>query len=224
MLFSSLVITKGQRTRQTILDLAVDVASTEGLEALSFGKIAAQLGMSKSGLFAHFGSKLGLQLATVEAAQVRFVDAVLRPVLAQPRGLPRLWTLCDRWLHYAQGGVFKGGCFFAAVAAEYNNRPGEVRDRIAALTAAYTDDLERALEAARDQGHLAADSNPRQVAFELHALMAGANAGHQLIGGDEPFARAWEGIRARLRAVLTPDAPLLPGLQEDDPTPRWRIQ
>ncbi|HEX8188504.1 MAG TPA: helix-turn-helix domain-containing protein, partial [Pyrinomonadaceae bacterium] len=123
----------GERTRQAILEAAVDIASEEGLEGLTIGRLAAELSMSKSGLFAHFGSKEELQLATVEAARDVFVREVVRPAFGAPRGLARLWQLCDVWLGYVRREVFRGGCFFAAAAAEFDGRPGAVRDRVAAI-------------------------------------------------------------------------------------------
>ena len=118
---------RGQRTREAILKTAVDVASAEGLEGLTIGRLAAELEMSKSGLFAHFGSKEELQLATIGAAREIFVDEVVRPAFENDPGLSRLWALLDSWLRYAEAGIFKGGCFFAAASAEFDGRPGPVR-------------------------------------------------------------------------------------------------
>ena len=124
---------RGDRTRQAILEVAVDVASAEGLEGLTIGRLAAELSMSKSGLFAHFGSKEELQLATVEAARDIFIREVIRPSFEAGKGLARLWKLCDVWLAYVRSEVFRGGCFFAAAAAEFDGRPGLVRDRVAGI-------------------------------------------------------------------------------------------
>jgi AcrR family transcriptional regulator len=123
---------RGDRTRQAILEAAVDIASAEGLEGLTIGRLASELSMSKSGLFAHFGSKEELQLATVEAARDIFIREVIRPSFTAAKGLTRLWKLCDVWLAYVRGEVFRGGCFFAAAAAEFDGRPGPVRDRLSA--------------------------------------------------------------------------------------------
>jgi AcrR family transcriptional regulator len=124
---------QGDRTRRAILESAVHIASAEGLEGLTIGRLATELSMSKSGLFAHFGSKEELQIATVEAARAIFIHEVIKPAFDAAEGLPRLWKLCDIWLSYVQKGVFRGGCFFAAVAAEFDSRPGPVRDRIAEI-------------------------------------------------------------------------------------------
>src|SRR5246127_342650 len=123
---------KGVRTRESILRVAVDIASVEGLQGLTIGRLAEELEMSKSGLFAHFGSKEELQLATVEAARQRFVDEMFRPALRAPRGYPRLLAICRSWLDYIKRGVFPGGCFFAAASFEFDGRPGPIRDAVVA--------------------------------------------------------------------------------------------
>jgi len=121
---------KGERTRQSILERAVDLASLEGLEGLTIGRLADDLGMSKSGLFAHFGSKEDLQIAAIDAAAERFIDEIYTPALREPRGYPRLLAICRSWLSYLRRGVFPGGCFFAAASAEVDTHKGRVRDRI----------------------------------------------------------------------------------------------
>src|SRR5260370_31124237 len=122
---------RGVRTREGILRAAVCVASVEGLGGLSIGRLADELKMSKSGLFAHFGSKEDLQLATVEMARQIVVEHVIRPALAQPEGMPRLWALCDGWLCHVEKRVFAGGCFFTAASFEFDSRSGPVPDSIA---------------------------------------------------------------------------------------------
>ena len=133
MTSSTLTPAKGERTRTSILERAVDLASVEGLEGLTIGRLADELGMSKSGLFAHFGSKEELQLATVEAASRRYIDEIFTPALREPRGYPRLLAICRSWLSYVRRGVFPGGCFFVATALEMGARPGPVRDRLVCL-------------------------------------------------------------------------------------------
>ena len=122
--------TKGQRTRNSILEVAAALATEEGLEPLSIGRLAEATAMSKSGLFAHFGSKEELQLATVDHAAKLFVGEVIDPARGAPKGLARIWALCDHMIGYSERQVFPGGCFFAATSFEFNNRPGPVRDRI----------------------------------------------------------------------------------------------
>ncbi|MBC7931441.1 MAG: TetR/AcrR family transcriptional regulator, partial [Rubrivivax sp.] len=160
---------QGERTRAAILETAVHLASAEGLEGLTIGRLATELSMSKSGLFAHFGSKEELQLATVEAARAVFIREVIRPVFDVAHGMPRLWKLCDDWISYVQGEVFRGGCFFAAVAAEFDSRPGPVRDRIAGIMKEWLATLRRAVVEAQGEGHLDKDVNPTQLAFEFNA-------------------------------------------------------
>ena len=194
---------QGARTRQAILEAAVDVASAEGLEGLTIGRLASKLSLSKSGLFAHFGSKEELQLATIDAARSIFIREVIRPAFEADYGMARLWKLCDLWLGYVQGGVFRGGCFFAAAAAEFDSRPGTVRDRIAEIMKAWLDILRRAVVEAKEAGHTDKGVDPTQLAFEFNALELGANWAFQLYGDRQAFARAREAILERLRHVAT---------------------
>jgi len=187
-------LTVGERTRHNILRVAVDVASVEGLDGLSIGRLASELEMSKSGLFAHFGSKEDLQLATIDAARERFIEEVFRPAMNAERGLPRLEALCRAWLSYAQRKVFRGGCFFAAASAEFDSRPGVIRDRVAAVMAEWTNALETAVRKAQQEGDLAADLDVTQLAFEINAMMFAANWAFQLYGNKRVFTRAKNGI------------------------------
>jgi AcrR family transcriptional regulator len=185
-------ISKGARTRASILDRAVDVASVEGLEGLTIGRLAAELRMSKSGLFAHFGSKQELQLATVGAAAERFRARVIDPALELPEGAPRLRAMAERYLDQLQD--YSGGCFFAAATAEYDDRPGPVRDAIAASLDAWLQELER-------QARIAGVDRPERFAFELFSLVMGANSRYRLSGDGEVFAYASEALD-RLLAEL----------------------
>jgi AcrR family transcriptional regulator len=202
---------RGERTRRQILDLAVDLASVEGLEGLSIGKLAGKLKMSKSGLFASFGSKEELQLATIEHARQIFIDVVVRKPMMAPRGLPRLWALCDSWLDYASKSVFSGGCFFAAASAEFDSRPGPIRDRIAALMKEWLTTISVAVRKAQEAGHLRTDVDPDQLAFEMHSLSMGANWAHQLHGDKAAFDRARAAIRHRLSALAPAKNDCAPG-------------
>jgi AcrR family transcriptional regulator len=192
---------KGQRTRQSILDRAVDLASLEGLEGLTIGRLADELKMSKSGLFAHFGSKEELQLAAIEAASRRFVDSVVRPVLQEPRGYPRLVALCRSWLAYVQHGVFPGGCFFAAASFEFDGRPGIVRDAVVKEMGDWMAALEKAIRLAKEEGHIDPKLEPTQLAFELHAFFLGANFSFNLRNDLKAFERAKRAIEVRLEGV-----------------------
>lgn len=211
----------GARTRQAILEAAVDIASEEGLEGLTIGRLAAELSMSKSGLFAHFGSKEGLQLATVEAARDVFVREVIRPAFEAPKGLARLWSLCDVWLEYVRREVFRGGCFFAAAAAEFDGRPGAVRDRVAAIMKEWLAVLGRSVAEAQSEGQLDPSAEAAQLAFELNALEMGANWAYQLHGDRQAFARARTAVLERLRRLATAAGlPHLPSLEPKKVTRR----
>jgi len=201
---------QGERTRKAILETAVHIASAEGLEGLTIGSLAQELSMSKSGLFAHFGSKEELQVATVEAAREIFIREVIKPAFEATQGLLRLWKLCDIWLAYVQSGVFRGGCFFAAVAAEFDSRPGPVRDRIAEIMKEWLSTLRNAIVEAQNAGHLDQAIDATQLAFEFNSLELGANWAFQLYGDMRAFKRAREAIRERLNRYATAaGAPLL---------------
>jgi AcrR family transcriptional regulator len=192
---------KGERTRQSILERAVDVASLEGLEGLTIGRLADELKLSKSGLFAHFGSKEDLQLATIQAASERYIREIFTPALLQPRGFPRLMAICESWLSYIRRGVFPGGCFFAAASFEFDSRPGPVQERIRALMDDWIGALERAIRMAMDEGHLRPDVDPSQLAFELNALFFGANFAFYLRHDEQAIARARRAVEARLESL-----------------------
>ena len=201
---------QGERTRHAILESAVHIASAEGLEGLTIGRLATELSMSKSGLFAHFGSKEDLQVATVEAARAVFIREVIKPAFESTKGLQRLWKLCDIWLSYVQSGVFRGGCFFAAAAAEFDSRPGPVRDRIAEIMKEWLAALRNAIVEAQEAGHLDKEIDATQLAFEFNSLELGANWAFQLYGDARAFKRAREAIRERLsRHATAAGAPLL---------------
>lgn len=192
---------KGERTRQSILDRAVDLASLEGLQGLTIGRLAEELGMSKSGLFAHFGSKEELQIATIEAAAQRYITEIFSSAILEPRGYPRLIAICTSWLSYMRRGVFPGGCFFAAASFEFDSRPGPVRDRVRGLMDDWMGALERAIRMAKDEGHLLDDVDPAQLAFELNSLFFGANFAFYLRDDKQSIERAERAVRTRLEAL-----------------------
>lgn len=194
-------VVKGVRTRQSILERAVDLASLEGLEGLTIGRLADELGMSKSGLFAHFGSKEELQIATIQTAAQRYIQEIYSEALHEPRGMPRLMAICDAWLSYIRRGVFPGGCFFAAASFEFDGRPGPVRDLIVKMMHEWLGALDRAVRMAQEEGHIAADADASQLAFELNALFFGANFALHLLGDEDALERADRAVRARLDAV-----------------------
>jgi AcrR family transcriptional regulator len=165
-----------------------------GLEGLTIGGLASDLEMSKSGLFAHFGSKQDLQLAAVDAAAQRFIEAVVRPALAEEQGEPRLRALVNRYLDYLEAHVFPGGCFWASAGMEFDDRPGPVRDRIRDGVAAWAAGL-------ADQARVAGADEPEQLAFELQAMIQGANYAYQLFGDRQAFDRARTAVRGRLSGL-----------------------
>lgn len=200
---------KGARTRESILRVAVNLASVEGLQGLTIGRLAEELKMSKSGLFAHFGSKEDLQLATIEMARQIFVEHVIRPALAKPEGVPRLWALCDRWVGHVENRLFVGGCFFTAASFEFDGRSGPVRDRIADAMRTWLGVLSDAIERAQKSGHLKSSVNPKQFAFEIYSLAIGSYWGNGLFDDRKAFSNFRSMILARLRSLATSKCPPL---------------
>ena len=172
----------------------MDIASAEGLEGLSIGRLATERQMSKTGIFAHFGSKEQLQLATVDAAKQVFLEQVVQPSLRHVRGILRLRAMLENWIGYVERIVFRGGCFFAAASAEFDSRPGRVRDEIANLTKAWLIALQDEIAFARSAKQIKPDVNPVQVAFELHAYVQEANWAFKLFNDKSAFSRARQAI------------------------------
>jgi AcrR family transcriptional regulator len=165
------LVGKGERTRAAILDRAMRLGSRLGLEGLSLGQLAEELDLSKSGLFAHFRSKEELQVRTLDRAAERFVEVVVRPALAEPRGEPRLRALFERWLAWPELVRQPGGCIFVAAAAELDDRPGPARDRLVELQRQWLATLATAARGAQAEGHLRADVDAEQLAFEAYGIM-----------------------------------------------------
>jgi AcrR family transcriptional regulator len=195
------VLTKRQRTRGAILDAAAALASEHGLEALSIGGLAAATGMSKSGVFAHFGSKEELQLATVDHAAAIFIREVIEPARSAPRGLARVWALLDGFLDYVERKVFAGGCFFGTTSAEFKKRPGSVRNRIADQLGGWHSYLQHAVEQAQQLGEIDPAADARRIAFELNAFVQNAEARHEIFGDPRVFADARNAVRERLEGL-----------------------
>ncbi|MFF7238969.1 TetR family transcriptional regulator C-terminal domain-containing protein [Streptomyces collinus] len=202
-------VERGNRTRQLVLARTVEIASVEGLDALSVGRLATELGLSKSGVFALFGSKEGLQLATVREAGRVFAEHVLRPVTAQPAGVLRVWRLCGAWLEYSRTRVFPGGCFFYEIIAEFDARSGPVHDAVVRAQRDWSAHVEETVGEARDVGELHSDIDVSQLVFELLALMETANGIAVLHGEETAYRRARTGIAARLRSAAV-DPHLVP--------------
>lgn len=187
---------RGDRRRRAILAAAADVATAEGLEGLSIGRLAREVGLSKSGVAAHFASKQDLQLHAVERAAAGY-DRQVMARDAEP-GLPRARALMEAWIDHVEGIEYRGGCFFAATGAEFGARPGPVRDRVAHYTGSWIRILERELRTAARLGELAAEADPRLLAFQLHAFVQEANLRRTLLDDDGAFDDA----RALLAHVL----------------------
>ena len=182
--------TKGEQTRAAILDQALQIASRIGLEGLTIGTLADATGMSKSGLFAHFGSREDLQLAVLEHAAQRYGELVFVPVLKIDRGLPRLRALFARWLDWTLESGLPGGCIMISAAAEYDDRPGPIRDAVIANQNRGRAISEKAVRLAVEEGHLRADTDPEQIAFELLAIVLASHNYRRLLGDREARKRA----------------------------------
>ncbi len=192
----------GERTRQLILETAVRLATIEGLDGLSIGNLASAIGVSKSGVYAHFDSKEDLQLATVETARTLFIDVVVVPAL-EAEGLERLGALCESFLSYVEHRTLPGGCFFAAAAAELGGRPGPLKARVAENQTDWIALLTAAAEEAKARRQLLADTDVEILVFELNAIVIAANTGFILHDDPAIISRARAAI-ARVFATTTP--------------------
>ncbi len=187
----------GERSRHRILDAAARLATTEGLEGLSIGRLADHIGMSKSGLYAHFGSKEELQLATIETAGEIFEAEVIAPARDATTPLAKIEVLCEKFLSHIERRVFPGGCFFASAAAEFDTHPGLVRERIAGFQRDWTDQLTRLISKAQAAGQLRAE-DPNQLAFELNGHLLMANTAFLLYDTPQAIQMGRTAIAARL--------------------------
>lgn len=183
-------LTKGEKTRAAILDEAIRVASKLGLEGITIGSLADATGMSKSGLFAHFGSREELQLAVLERGREKFTEVVLKPALSKPRGVPRLRAMFANWLDWAESAELPGGCVMLAAAVEFDDQPGPVRDRVAALQREWMDALLRTIRGAIEEGHLRRDTDVEQFVFECFGIALVCHHHRRLFGDHRARARA----------------------------------
>jgi AcrR family transcriptional regulator len=190
----------GERSRALILDAAARLATVDGLDGLTIGRLADHIGMSKSGLYAHFGSKQELQLATVATAEDVFDEDVLRPAQQVAAGLPRLDAYCERFISHVQRGVFPGGCFFTSVITEFDTRPGAVRERVAAYIAGWLAHLRTEVVEAQQSGDLDAQADPDQIVFEIESALLMANTLWVLSEEPAVFDRARTAIAGRIEA------------------------
>lgn len=191
---------KGDDTRAEILDQGVRLASQVGLSGLSIGDLAESLSMSKSGLFAHFQSKEALQIQVLDRAAGLFVQEVVRPALESSRGEPRLSSLFERWLSWARSAALPGGCLFVSAAAELDDQPGPVRDRLVALQKDWLALIARLVRSASEERHFREDLDPEQLAHDLYAVMLGYHHAARLLRDPRAEARARSGFEL-LRAA-----------------------
>jgi AcrR family transcriptional regulator len=188
----------GERTRSAILRAAASLATVDGLEGLSIGNLAAAIGMSKSGLYAHFGSKQELQLATVEEAGRIFAEEVVKPALAAPAGLGQLEAVCDAFFDHLKRRTFPGGCFFASAALEMGTRPGPVKEAVAGFQTGFVDVLRGFAAAAIEQQELPSGEDPARLCFELNGILLAADTNFVLHGDPAVLDLAREVVRRRL--------------------------
>ncbi|MGN9837505.1 TetR/AcrR family transcriptional regulator [Nonomuraea sp. H19] len=200
---------RGMRSRETVLQQAVELASIDGLAGLSLGRLAAATGISKSGLFAHWRDKEQLQLDAVEWATRQWTEQVAEPALRAPAGVRRLFALHEARLTFYGDGVLPGGCFFFAVQAEFDDRPGAVRDRLARAMSEWQEFIRRLVVAAVERGELVESVDPAQLAYEIDALGEMVIIHSRLLDGPPALVRARRGVLQRLRA-LSPHPELLP--------------
>lgn len=200
---------RGLRSREVILEQAVGLASVEGLDGLSLGRLATATGTSKSGFFAHWAGKEQLQLDAVDWAARQWTEHVVAPALRAPAGVRRLFALHEARLTFYGDGVLPGGCFFFTVQVEFDARPGPVRDRVARALADWQAFIQRQVAEAIALGELAADVDPAQLAYEIDALGEMVVTHLRLYDGAACLGRARRAVLQRLRA-LCPDPTLLP--------------
>jgi AcrR family transcriptional regulator len=193
----------GERSRNAILREAAQLATVEGLNGLSIGRLADAVGMSKSGLFAHFGSKQELQLATIEVASAIFSEQVLEPALVAPTGFERLRLLADGYLRYIEAANFPGGCFFASIAAEMDTHPGPVRDIAVGFMADWLALLAKTIGEAQAEGDIDPEVEPAQLAFEVEAHLLLSNALFAISAEPTPIERARRALERRFSEVAT---------------------
>ena len=196
-------IRRGDQTRRTVLRRAVDLASVEGLDGVTIGRLAQELSISKSGLFAHFGSKEELQLSTIRAARRVFSDEAVTPAMATKSGIERLAALLAAWHDYIANDTFPGGCVLMEAAAEFDSRPGPVRDLVAETMAMWMTLLVEQVQRAVERGELAPGTDPAQLAWELHAYGLALNWDYQLNGHGPAREHAAAAVRSRLEAAAT---------------------
>ena len=200
---------KGQQTRAAILDAALGLSSNMGLEGLSIGALAEVTQMSKSGVFAHFGSREELQIAVIREYHVRFEEEIFFPAVSQLRGLPRLRALFERWVRRVSVEV-DSGCIYISGAVEFDDRPGPVRDALATMVRAWQSALQRAIEMSIEAGHLRPDTDTLQMLFEVHGLILALHHDARFLRLPGAVDRARRGFERIVAAALLSDPAALP--------------
>ncbi len=190
---------KGERTRAAILDQALRLVSKAGLDGLTIGTLAEATGMSKSGLFAHFGSREELLLAVLAHGQAQFGEVVFEPALAKPRGLPRLRAMFVNWLDWTESADLPGGCPMIGGASEFDDKPGPVRDMLAGGQRTWIETLKRAVRQAVDERQLARDTDPEQIAFEMFGIALVVHHHRRLLGYRKARERALAALDSLFR-------------------------
>lgn len=184
---------KGQQTKAAIVDAALALASQVGLEGLSIGAIAEVMAMSKSGVFAHFGSREELQISVIQEYHQRFERDVFLPALQQPRGLPRLRALFERWMRQISQEI-DSGCIYISGAVEFDDRPGAVREALVATVNTWQTVMHKAVQLAVNEGHLGCDTDPVQMAFEIHGLILALHYDARFLRNPNGLQRASQGF------------------------------
>jgi AcrR family transcriptional regulator len=200
----ALKASKGEETRAQILDAAVQQTSEAGFESLTIGTLAGRTGLSKSGLFAHFGSRTDLQIAVLDEAARRFTEAVFQPALKVPRGLKRLRALYENWLAWPEHAKLRGSCPIQAASAEYDDQPGPMRDAVAERQLTLARELARAVAMAVETGELRKDTDPRQFVFEMFGLVLACFQTKRLLGDASAADRAFVGFDRLVEAHRAP--------------------
>jgi AcrR family transcriptional regulator len=197
-------MSKGEQTRERIVERAMALASRDGLEGLTIGNLAEHLGLSKSGLFGHFGSKEDLQIQVLAHAAERFTERVLKPALAFPRGEARLRMLFTRWIDWGRDAHLPGGCIFQAAAAELDDKPGKARDMLVDQQKSLLDSIERMARTAMEAREFRSDLDPRQFAHDMYALVVGYHQLHRLLRDRRETARENAAFERLLDAARRP--------------------
>ena len=209
---------KGQQTRAAILDAALGLASHMGLEGLSIGALAEVTQMSKSGVFAHFGSREELQISVIREYHTRFEEEVFFPAIQEPRGLPRLRALFERWIRRVSVEL-DSGCIYISGAVEFDDRPGPVRDALAEMVRDWQSALQRAIRQAVAEGQLAPDTDAMQMVFEIHGLILALHHDARFLRNPGVLGRARAGFD-RVLGLARSTGASLPSAVPGDDTPR----